>query len=120
MWWGVLIEFSQLSLERDLVISELVESPSASVGIEEVGGASEEGEEASMVGRLIGLLGVSSSSLGADLLRTLEGRVRVREREREREISVQLFSVQREKCHAHIGHLSTNCYQTKVIAPHQL
>ena len=75
------IGFSQLSLERDLVISELVESPSASVGIDEVGGASEEGEEASMVGRLIGLLGVSSSSLGADLLRTLKGS--------EREISDQ-------------------------------
>ena len=58
-----------------------MESPSASVGIEEVGGASEEGEEASMVGRLIGLLGVSSSSLGADLLRTLKGRVRERGRD---------------------------------------
>ena len=57
-----------------------MESPSASVGLEGVGGASEEGEEASMVGRLIGLLGVSSSSLGADLLRTLEGRERERER----------------------------------------
>ena len=41
--------------------------------LEEVGGASDEGEEASMVGRLIGLFGVSSSSLGADLLRTLGG-----------------------------------------------
>ena len=55
-----------------------MESPSASVGLEEVGGASEEGEEASMVGRLIGLLGVTSSSLGDDLLRTLKGRVRER------------------------------------------
>lgn len=74
--YGYSIQFSQLSLERDLIISELVESPS--VGLEEVGGASEEGEVASMVGRLIGLLGVSSSSLGADLLRTLEGRGRER------------------------------------------
>lgn len=72
--YGYSIQFSQLSLERDLIISELVESPS--VGLEEVGGASEEGEVASTVGRLIGLLGVSSSSLGADLLRTLEGRER--------------------------------------------
>ena len=75
--------FSQLSLERDRVISELVESPSASVGLEKMGGASEEGEEASMVGRLTGLLGVSSSSLGADLLRNLR---REREGGREREI----------------------------------
>ena len=95
------MEFSQLSLERDLVISELVESPSASVGLEKVGGASEEGEEASMVGRLIGLLGVSSSSLGADLLRTLEGE-REREREggrggREREINVQCVDHFKEK-----------------------
>ena len=89
---GYSIEFSQLSLERDLVISELVESPSASVGLEKVGGASEEGEEASMVGRLIGLLGVSSSSLGADLLRALEG-----EREREREISIQCIDHFKEK-----------------------
>ena len=57
-----------------------MESPSTSqawlVGLlvsEEVGGASEEGEEASMVGRLTGLFGVSSSSLGADLLRTWGG-----------------------------------------------
>ena len=66
-------------MERDLVISELVESPSASrawlaglLVLEEVGGASEVGEEVSMVGRLTGLFGVSSSSLGADLLRTWE------------------------------------------------
>ena len=81
--WSYSIQFSQLSLERDLVISELVESPSASLGIEEVGGASEEGEEASMVGRLTGLLGASSSSLGADRLRTLREREREREREAE-------------------------------------
>ena len=60
--------FSQLSLERDYVISELVESSSTSVRIEEVGRASEEREMVSMVGRLTGLLGVSSSSLGAELL----------------------------------------------------
>ena len=82
--------FSQLSLERDRVISELVESPSASVGLEKMGGASEEGEEASMVGRLTGLLGVSSSSLGADLLRNWR---REREGEREREKSVYRNSV---------------------------
>ena len=46
---------------------------SAQVEFEEVGGASEKGEEASMVGRLTGgLLGISSSSLGADRFRTLD------------------------------------------------
>ena len=65
-----------------------------------MGGASEEGEEASMVGCLIGLLGVSSSSLGADLLRTLKGRVKERERERESVFSCSVYrSFQGEKCH---------------------
>ena len=56
-----------------------------SVGLEEVGGTSDEGEEASMVGRLIGLFGVSSSSLGADLLRTFGGGGGERERGEESE-----------------------------------
>ena len=47
-----------------------------------MGGASEEGEEASIVGHLIGLLGVPSSPLGVDVLRNLEGKERERERER--------------------------------------
>ena len=74
---------SQLSFDTDLVISEQVESASAGieslvlllefVGVDKVGGASVEGEEASIVGRLTGLFGGESSSslTGADLLRTL-------------------------------------------------
>lgn len=76
---------SQLSFEIDLVISELVESASAATdstscwfpellgGTTEVGGASVEGEVASIVGRFIGFFEEDSSPslTGADLLRTL-------------------------------------------------
>ena len=68
----VMYLYSLQHLVRDRVISELVESSSTLVRIEEVDGASEEGKMVSMVGHLTGLLGVSSS-LGADLLRNLEG-----------------------------------------------
>ena len=65
---------TQLSFETDLDISELVESAARMVvGVVGVGGVSLEGEEASIVGRLTGLLGTpSSSSLsGADRFRNL-------------------------------------------------